>query len=388
MIHRTLTSRMRLDPSRPVTAAIVCLTHTPANRQNGIRRMSNVKKLKTAERQTIAQNLINAIKKKYKSAVPKHSMNVLDTLIYASILENATHEEADEAYERLMSAFHDLNEIRVSSVTEIEEALNPLADAGWRALRIREILQHTFEKYYKFDLEELKRKPVEQVEKHLSKWKYTTPFMKLFLMQHNMGAHAIPIDDKGRDLLAYLGMIEPQATIEAGAEDLKHVIRKADSQLFCHLIRCVASDPKFKGKLRLTPNQAMGEGPDATTVVQRMTDILAGNTPKTPPGPSPAAKAKAEAEAEAVKTAAKKAAAASAKAAADKVVSDKAAAKAAAKVASAKPTPAKSAPAVATVKKPEVKKPASKRPEAGKAKEAVTKKVSKPDPAKKATRKK
>jgi endonuclease-3 len=355
--------------------------------------MSNVKKLKTAERQTIAQNLINAIKKKYKSAVPKHSLNVLDTLIFASILENSTQEEADEAYERLMAAFHDLNEIRVSSVTEIEEALAPLADAGWRALRIREILQHTFEKYYKFDLEELKRKPVEQVEKHISKWKYTTPFMRLFLMQHNMGAHAIPMDDKGRDLLAFLGMIEPQATIDAGAEDLKQVIRKADSQLFCHLIRCVACDPKFKGKLRLTANQALGEGPDATTVVQRMNEVLAGQTPKTPPGPSPAAKAKAEAEIEAAKAASKKAAAASAKAAADKAASDKAAVKAAAvaksaptKAAPAKAAPAK-APAVATVKKPEVKKAVSSRSEAAKPKEVVTKKVSKPAPAKKPPRK-
>jgi endonuclease III len=349
--------------------------------------MSNVKKLKTAERQTIAQNLINAIKKKYKSAVPKHSLNVLDTLIYASILENVTQEEADEGYERLMAAFHDLNEIRVSSVTEIEEALAPLPDAGWRALRIREILQHTFEKYYKFDLEELKRKPVEQVEKHISKWKYTTPFMRLFLMQHNMGAHAIPMDDKGRDLLAFLGMIEPQATIDDGAEDLKHVIRKADSQVFCHLIRCVACDVKFKGKLRLTANQALGEGPDANTVVQRLNEVLAGQTPKTPPGPSPAAKAKAEAEVEAAKAATKKAAAASAKAAADKAASDKAAAKAPVKAAPAKAVAPAKAPAVATVKKPEVKKPASNRPEAAKPKEVVTKKVSKPAPAKKPPRK-
>lgn len=354
--------------------------------------MSNVKKLKTAERQTIAQNLINAIKKKYKSVVPKHSLNVLETLIFASILENASHEEADEAYERLMGAFHDLNEIRVSAISEIEEALAPLHDAGWRALRIREILQHTFEKYYKFDLEELKRKPVEQVEKHLSKWKYTTPFMKLFLMQHNMGAHAVPLDDKTRDLLAFLGMIEPLATIEAGAEDLKHIIRKADAPLFCYLIHCVANDVKYKGKLRLTPNQALGEGPDANTVVQRMNEIFAGQIPKTPPGPSAAAKAKAEAEAEAAKSSSKKSAAAKAAPPVEKApVAEKSPVKSA--VPAKSPAPAKAAPpakapAVATVKKPETKKPSSGRPEAGKSKEAVTKKVSKPAPAKKPTRKK
>ena len=204
-------------------------------------------------------------------------------------------------------------------------------------------------------------------------------------MQHNMGAHAIPLDDRSRDLLAFLGMIEPQATIDAGAEDLKQVIRKADSPTFCHLIRSVATDAKYKGKLRLTPNQALGEGPDATTVVQRMNEIFAGHTPKTPPGPSPAAKAKAEAEA--AKAACKKSAKASAPPA-EKSPVDKTPVKAPAstKAAPAKAAPAKT-PAVATVKKPDVKKPASTRSEAAKPKEAVTKKVSKPAPAKKPPRK-
>ncbi len=115
--------------------------------------------------------------------------------------------------------------------------------------------------------------------------------MRLFLMQHNMGAHAIPMDDKGRDLLAFLGMIEPQATIDAGAEDLKQVIRKADSQLFCHLFAAWPVIRSSRASCGWTANQALGEGPDATTVVQRMNEILAGQTPRLlpahPPPPRP-----------------------------------------------------------------------------------------------------
>ena len=319
--------------------------------------MSNVKKLKPHDRQTIVQNLMTALKKRYKSAVPKYSYSLLESLMYAAVLEDASETEAKEAYDRLLKAFYDLNEIRVSSITEIEEALNPLPNSGWPALRIREMLQHTFEKYYRFDLDELKRKPVEQVEKQISKFKHITPFMKLFLIQNCLGAHAVPIDDKSRDLLAFLGVIEPQATIDEAAEDLKHIVRKADTAQFCHLVRCLASDPKFKGKLRLTPNQALGEGPDANTVLQRLNDILSGNMPKTPPGPS--AKAKAESEKEAAsKTAAKKGAVAPAKA--------------------AKPTPDKAV--VATVKKPVEKKSATVRTGTAKPNEVVTKKVSKPQP--------
>jgi endonuclease III len=350
--------------------------------------MSNVKKLKTHDRQTIVQNLMTAMKKRYKSAVPKHSHNLLETLLYAAILEDATESEASEAFDRLLKGFHDLNEIRVSTISEIEEALSPLHNAGWSALRIREILQHTFEKFYKFDLEELKRKPVEQVEKHLSKFKHTTPFMKLFLLQNSLGAHTVPLDDKGRDLLAFLGVIEPQATIEAAAEDLKAVVRKADSHLFCHLVRCMACDPQFKGKLRLTSNQALGEGPDANTAVQRLTEVFGGHTPKTPPGPSPKAKADMEKE-EQAKAAAKKSS--RPEPVVVKPASPAKAAPAKAAPATAKAVPAKPAAKahVATVKKPVDKKTTAVRVEAVKSKEVVTKKVSKPQaPADKKTARK
>ena len=271
----------------------------------------------------------------------------------------------------------------------------------WPALRIREILQHTFEKYYRFDLEELKRKPVEQVEKHISKFKHTTPFMKLFLVQNSLGSHVIPLDDKSRDLLAFLGVIEPQATIDAAAEDLKHIVRKADAHLFCHLVRCMACDPKFKGKLRLTPNQSLGEGPDGNTVLQRLAEVFGGHTPKTPPGPSPKAKAELEKE-EQAKAAAKKSSRPAEAPVAKPAAPVKAAPPAKAAASTPKATPAaKTAPVkpaapaptkghVATVKKPVDKKSTPVRDGSAKTKAAVTKKVSKPQapPNKKSARKK
>lgn len=353
--------------------------------------MSNVKKLKTHDRQTIVQNLVTAMKKRYRTAVPKRAQPVLETLLYAAVLENACEEEAASAFDRLMKAFHDLNEIRVSSVTEIEAALHPLPNAGWPALRIREILQYTFEKHFRFDLDELKRKPLEQVEKTLTKFKYLTPFMKLFLLQNSLGSHVIALDDKSRDLLAFLGVVEPLSTIDSAADDLKHIVRKADAALFCHLVRGMASDSQYKGKLRLTPNQAQGEGPDATTAVQRLTEIFNGHTPKTPPGPSQKSKADDEKE-EPLKGSGKKSAKGAEAVAKVAPPPSAGTAKPAAKPTSSKGTVAtKSPPPPSTkaVKKP-VDKKAPARKVGEKPKTAVTKKVSKPQAAagKKPARKK
>ena len=64
--------------------------------------MSNVKKLKPHDRQTIVQNLMTALKKRYKSAVPKHSFTLLESLIFAALLEDSSESEAREAYDRLL----------------------------------------------------------------------------------------------------------------------------------------------------------------------------------------------------------------------------------------------------------------------------------------------
>ncbi len=365
--------------------------------------MSNLKKLKTHDRQVIVQNLTTAMKKRYKSAVPKHALPLLETLLLAAVVENVTYDDGEEAYERLIKSFHDLNEIRVSSISEIEGVLHPVGDAAWKALRIRDVLQQVFEKFYRFDLEEFKRKPADQIEKLMAKWKFTTPFMKHYLYQHALGSHSIALDDKSRDALAFLGVVEPGATIDEASEDLKHIVRKADSSLFCHLVRCLSCDPQFKGKLKLTAGQSLGEGPDPTTAVQRLNEVLSGHTPKAPPSvkikPEPVKPAPAKAAPEPVKAPEVSKPVAPMKmtgktAFPAKTAPVKEVAKAApVKAAPAKAAPVKAAPAMptsaahtTTVKKPVDKKTPVRSGQA--AEKSVTKKVSKPAPAKKPARKK
>lgn len=234
--------------------------------------MSNVKKLKASDRLAIAQKVAAVLKKQYKGHPPEIEYPTLETLLFAAILENAPAPSATEAYERLLEAFHDLNEIRVSSIAEIEQALEPLSEAGPKAVRIRELLQFTFEKYFNFDLEQLRRKTADVVDKQLAKIRHFTPFMKLCLHHYSLGAHAIPLDDRSREVLAWLGLVEPAMGVEEAAEDLKHVIRKADTDQFCHVIRQIATDPAYKGKFKV----AAGTEPDPLTAVERLGNLLAG----------------------------------------------------------------------------------------------------------------
>lgn len=237
--------------------------------------MTTTKKLKASERQAIARKVMTVLKKKYGGSLPKSSRPVLETLLFAACLENSGYEAAERAYAHLLESFHDLNEIRVTSITEIEQVLADLPDPDWKALRVRETLQHTFEKHYSFDIDALKRKTMDVAEKRLSEIRYLSPFMRLYTLQHCLGSHVVPIDDQSLTVLVWLGLVDAEATPESAAEEMKSGLKKQDSPLFLHLLRAVATDPKYSGTFTLTKSGKTDEEMDPVASPERLKRHLA-----------------------------------------------------------------------------------------------------------------
>jgi endonuclease III len=232
-------------------------------------------KLKASERQAIIQKLVGVLKKKYGKPAAEAERTVLQTLIFAACLEDASPKAAEAAVKTLLESFYDLNEIRVSAISEIEEALSRLPGADWRALRIRDVLQTVFETHYAFDMEGLRRKTHELAAKDLLKIRFATPFMRMYVMQQCLGGHVLPLDAATLSVLVWLGLVEPDGTSEQAAEDLKSSVRKPDTALVCHLLRCLATDAKYEGQFKLT-RQEREQGIDPETAPQRLADLLAG----------------------------------------------------------------------------------------------------------------
>ncbi|TWT58599.1 hypothetical protein KOR42_19810 [Thalassoglobus neptunius] len=201
------------------------------------------KSLKAADKQKILKKLVTEMKKHVKGSVPKHNHTVLETVLYSACLENVSYEAADQAYSNLLDTFFDLNEVRVSSVAEIVEALGDVHEADWKALRVRETLQDVFEKNFAFDLEILKRKTQEVANKELSEIPHISPFMRDFTVQHALGAHVLPVDDKMTQLLKWLGLVEASATSDQAADAIKAGIKKSEGPQFCFLMKSVSVDP-------------------------------------------------------------------------------------------------------------------------------------------------
>src|ERR1700677_5081531 len=118
---------------------------------------------------------------------------VLEQFIYAVCREGTTRELAEQAYKNLQGSFFDWNEIRVSSVHEIAEALMGVPDAETRAQRIIDFLQEVFETTFSFDLESLQKKGVKQGAKQLARYTAANDYATAWVVQQRLGGHAIPL---------------------------------------------------------------------------------------------------------------------------------------------------------------------------------------------------
>jgi endonuclease III len=218
---------------------------------------------KSADKQEVCRKVTSLLKKAYSATPHKQDLPVLETLLYAVCLENSTPEQAGAVYAKLLNAFHDLNEVRVSSISELQPTFEELADPEWRAARVKGALQYVFETNYAFDFESLRRKTADLAVKQLSKIPSLSPFVRSYVMQHCLGSHVLPIDDRMHAALVWLGLSEPGETAEQAGEHLRSFVRKADAPLFCHLLGCLASDPRrlraFAGAGKATESHVDGD---------------------------------------------------------------------------------------------------------------------------------
>src|SRR3954464_4726385 len=95
---------------------------------------------------------------------------VLEQFLYAVGREGVPRDQADRAYRNLREQFFDWNEVRVSSVRELADAMQGLPNAEGRALQLIEFLQDVFETTFSFDLEHLHKKGLKVAAKQLARY--------------------------------------------------------------------------------------------------------------------------------------------------------------------------------------------------------------------------
>jgi endonuclease-3 len=209
---------------------------------------------------TNKQQLLNkaytALKKRFplpEPAEPPAERTVLEELIYAACRDGTTQADADRAYASLRRAFIDWNEVRVSTVQEVADALRPLPHPGSRAKRIVSLLQAVFEERYSYDLSDVLKKGLKDTARKLRFYKEgVNDFAVAWVIQRLFGGHAIPLDGPTLRVLQRLGIVEPgePESLEAIRGSLEHIVPKARDAELTELLSihakelCVEGTPK------------------------------------------------------------------------------------------------------------------------------------------------
>lgn len=160
-------------------------------------------------RSNTIQKLVKTAKKNYPVVKPPADRGVLDTLIYACLLEDSDFDATDEAFARL-EQYADWNEVRVSTVSELTELMAGLTRPAEAAERLKNVLHSVFETHYSFDLDflikESQGKAVALIEKYIG----ATPFTVGYVIQNSLDGHKIPVSQSILELANALGLVSPK----------------------------------------------------------------------------------------------------------------------------------------------------------------------------------
>jgi endonuclease-3 len=176
----------------------------------------------TINKQRVLNHLLGAFHTKVGKCKVEE---VLEQFIFGLCRENATPQQAEQAFRNLREWFFDWNEVRVSSAREVEEALEDVPHAETQAQRIISFLQEVFEMYYSYDLEKLHKEGLKQSAKKLARYQAANDYVCAWVVQRSLGGHAIPLDAPSLRCVTRLGLVDDD-DLESARSSLEHLVPK------------------------------------------------------------------------------------------------------------------------------------------------------------------
>lgn len=171
-------------------------------------------------RQKDVKTFFKNLKKRYSDnpVVLSRDRKVLEHVVFAIFLENATFEQARNSFIALQHYFIDWNEIRIAKADEIARVINGKADELVDHVtlteesirvgeRLRRVLQWIFDKTYKFELEDLRANGREEVIGFLTSIPYCTSFIVEYISLLVFGKALVPLDENTLRVLRLLALV-------------------------------------------------------------------------------------------------------------------------------------------------------------------------------------
>ena len=189
------------------------------------------------------------LKERYKLEPGPDRLSILEAVVFAICHEDTTRADAVRALTLLKENFFDWNEVRVSSLEEIQGVMKALDNPEPRALQIRRFLRQLFEKTYGFSLDALLKKPQKESIKSLEEYEtFGSDYVMATVTRLALAGHAIPVDAPALRALTRLGVVEDEADVPTTRGVLERAVPKNRGAEFVDLINELAHDTCLPGE--------------------------------------------------------------------------------------------------------------------------------------------
>jgi hypothetical protein len=180
----------------------------------------------TPNRAALIAKTLKVLRKHYKPVPQPKDRTVLEHLLFACLLEDSPQESAEQVFNSLKQDYFGWNEVRVSTIRELTDALRPLVNPAESAARLKQTLHSVFESVYEFDIESLKKQNIGAAGKLMQKYNGTTSFAVNYVTQNALGGHAIPLNKGALITLHTVGVINDKEFAEGVVPGLERAVPK------------------------------------------------------------------------------------------------------------------------------------------------------------------
>ena len=189
------------------------------------------------------------LKKRYKIGPSLEKLTILEAVVYGILHEDSTRERANQALAKFKDGFFDWNEVRVSTLEEIQGVVAGMTDVEGRAFRIRRFLRQLFEKTYGFNLDQLIKKPQKESVKALEEYEaVASDYVLGTVTRLALAGHAIPVDAPTLRASRRLGIVDESMDVPTVRGVLERAVPKNRGVEFSDLIEELAHDTCVEGE--------------------------------------------------------------------------------------------------------------------------------------------
>lgn len=161
-----------------------------------------------------------------------------EAIIYAIVGENLSAAETQSAIKRFREYFVDLNDLRVSRIDEITEALGSDTQVTRNAASaLLMVLQAVFDEYNAVSLAVLKKIGKRLARKKLEQIEALSDFAVNYCMLTSLRGHAVPLTEKMVDYLKSNELVAPEADRRQIEGFLARQVRSEKTYEFYALLR-------------------------------------------------------------------------------------------------------------------------------------------------------